>query len=104
MGLCAEVVYFPRLDSADDLDQACPINEISIVKDHFALSVVVWIVIQMGNSTSIERGATANDSMHLGVNQDLIILDSSFMHSRILKCLCCKLYKFDEPYFRFFRL
>jgi hypothetical protein len=44
--------------------QAVAINKISIVENHFALSVTFRVLVEMLNSTSVEGATSSNDSVH----------------------------------------
>ena len=47
MRLGRQIVDLHRPDLADDLDEAIAVDEVTVVQNHLALSVTLWILVQV---------------------------------------------------------
>ena len=64
MALSAQVVDLIRLDLRHQSAQIRRIRQISVVKEEFH-TLVVRILVQVVNSTRVERRGTTNDTVYL---------------------------------------
>jgi len=53
MRLSSQVVDLRGPDGADDLDEAVAVDEVAVVKNHFALSVAFRVFVEMLKNTLI---------------------------------------------------
>ena len=64
MGLGPQVVDLGWFCFVHNFDQTVAVNQISVVKDHFPLSVGPRVVVQVGDPSRVEGGAPSDDPMH----------------------------------------
>jgi hypothetical protein len=65
VALRCQIVNFSGPCNADYFSQATAVCHISIVQNHFALLVGLWVSVKVSNAPCIEGAGSADDSMHL---------------------------------------
>lgn len=65
VALSCQVVNFSGPRRAYNFSQATAVGHVSIVQNHFALLVGLWVCVEVSNAPCVEGAGSANNSMHL---------------------------------------